>query len=127
MRLLSVTVLGTALVTAGLAAPAAGQATATGRGKITVEPGAARPGQRVELTVPGCPHPREAVSAAFTKRVPLDGDGRGTATVRREAKPDMYTIQARCGARKVTSRFKVSNGLAWPAILPTDLTRADDL
>ncbi|QXJ23581.1 hypothetical protein AGRA3207_004756 [Actinomadura graeca] len=117
MRLLSVTVLGTALVTAGLAAPAVGQATATGRGRITVEPGAARPGQRVQLSVPGCVRPRDAASAAFTGRAPLDGRGHGTATVKREVKPDMYTIEARCGARTVSGRFKVSNGLAWPAML----------
>jgi hypothetical protein len=121
LRLLSVTVLGTALVTAGLAAPAAGQATGRGRGGISVEPGAARPGSRVELTVPGCPRPRQASSPAFTRQVALRGKsdrGEGVATVRRDAKPGPYTITARCGSRTVTGRFKVSNGLAWPAILP---------
>ncbi|MUN42455.1 hypothetical protein [Actinomadura litoris] len=122
MRLLSVTVLGTALVTAGLAAPAAGQASGLGRGEVSVEPGAARPGSRVEVAVPRCPHPHGADSPAFTRHVPLRGEGdrgEGVATVRRDAKPGRYTVTARCGTRTVTGRFKVSSGLAWPAILPT--------
>jgi hypothetical protein len=121
LRLLSVTVLGSGLVIAGLAAPAAGQATGMGRGEISVEPGAARPGRRVEVSVPRCSQPREAASPAFTGQVALRGKGdrgEGVASVRRDAKPGHYTITARCGARTVTGRFKVSNGLAWPAILP---------
>ncbi|TDD70378.1 hypothetical protein [Actinomadura rubrisoli] len=124
MRLLSVTALGTALVAAGLVAPAAGEAageaTRFGRGGMAVQPGAARPGQRVEVSVPGCSDGHRVSSKAFTKDLTLDGKaGRGTATVKRDAKAGKYTIVAHCGARKVSGEFRVSGGLAWPAILPT--------
>lgn len=125
MRLLSITVLGTALITAGMVAPA----TATGHDGITVRPGVARPGQRVEISVPHCGSKDRAASDVFTGQVILqgrDGRGLGAATVKRDAKPDIYTITARCGGREVTGRFRVAGRLAWPAILPASLTPSRD-
>lgn len=128
MRLLSVTVLGAALVAAGLAVPATGEATSGDRNKIAVQPKVARPGQRVDLSVPRCPvGPQRhwAASPAFTRQVTLEGKadrGHGTATINRNIKPGTYQIVAHCGTRSVTGEIRISTKLAWPAILPTALT-----
>ncbi|MBO2460500.1 hypothetical protein [Actinomadura violacea] len=118
MRLLSVTVLGTALVAAGLLAPAAGQATTSGKDGLTVRPGTVRAGQKVELSVPGCgPGRHRASSDAFDERALLDGTG-GTAEIKDGARPDTYRVSVDCGGRTVTGKVRVAGRLAWPALLP---------
>lgn len=113
MRLVSVTVLGTALVAAGMLAPGAGEA--TGQDAVLVEPDVARPGQRVEISVPRCADRRRQVtSEAFARAAD------GTAIVRREAEPGTYTVVARCEGRAVTGQFAVAGRLSWPTLLPTD-------
>ncbi|GAA4314285.1 hypothetical protein ACFQY7_35075 [Actinomadura luteofluorescens] len=113
MRLLSVTVLGTALVAAGMLAPATGQA--SGDGPVSVEPRAARPGERVRLSVPGCAGRVAAGSEAFTGRAVG-----GAAVVRRDAAPGTYPVAVRCGSRKVTGEVRVAGRGAWPALVPID-------
>ncbi|MQY06062.1 hypothetical protein [Actinomadura macrotermitis] len=125
MRLLSITVMGAALVTAGLVTPAAGAAKAQAR--VEVSPGVARPGQRVGLTVPGCSVGTQrhwAESKVFTGPVTLGGKadaGLGTATVRHGAAAGTYKIVAHCGARTLTGRIKVSSRGSWPAVLSGSL------
>ncbi|WP_131737429.1 hypothetical protein [Actinomadura roseirufa] len=115
--------MGVVLVAAGLVAPAAGQATALGDGKVVVRPGLARPGQRAELTVHGCPdgqRGRSATSPAFAGRVSLDGTGdraAGTAGVRRDARDGTYPIRVRCGLRTLHGQFRVTTRPAWPVVL----------
>jgi hypothetical protein len=127
LRLLSVTVLGGALIAVGLVAPATGEATATGKNRILVEPDVARPGQRIELEVRECPVGRQrhrVTSPAFTGDATLGGkgdDGRAVAQVRRDARSGTHTIVAHCGGATVTGRFKVSSKLSWPVRLPTDI------
>ncbi len=113
MRLVTVSVLGTALVVAGMLAPAPGEA--TGHGDVVVEPGVARPGEQVRVSMPGC-----RGRARVTSEV-LDGrPAGGTATVKADAAPSTYSVVARCGARKATGEVRVAGRLAWPDILPTD-------
>ncbi|WP_141580406.1 hypothetical protein [Actinomadura sp. WMMA1423] len=114
MRLLSVTVLGTALVAAGMLAPATGQATATGNGPVSVEPRAVRPGERVRLTMPGCAGSVAASSEAFDGRA-VDG----AAVVKRDAPPSTYPVVAHCGSRKVTGEVRVAGRVAWPDLAPS--------
>lgn len=115
MRLLSVTVLGTALVAAGMLAPATGQATAGGDSPVSVEPRAVRPGERVRLSVPGCADRVAAGSEAFAGRA-VDG----AAAVRRDATPGTYPVAVRCGSRKVTGEVRVAGRVAWPDLVPID-------
>ncbi|MES9539113.1 MULTISPECIES: hypothetical protein [unclassified Actinomadura] len=115
MRLLSVTVLGTALVAAGMLAPATGEATATGRSPVSVEPRAVRPGERVRLAVPGCTGRVTARSEAFAGRA-VDG----AAVVRRDAPPSTYPVVARCGSRTVIGEVRVAGRVAWPDLAPID-------
>ncbi|NDU77299.1 hypothetical protein GWI34_32465 [Actinomadura sp. DSM 109109] len=115
MRLVSVTVLGTALVAAGMLAPATGQATAGGDGGVSVEPRAARPGERVRLSVPGCAGRVDASSGAFAGRA-VDG----AAVVRRDAAPSTYPVVAHCGSRRVTGEVQVAGRVAWPDLVPID-------
>ncbi|MDL4821229.1 hypothetical protein [Actinomadura opuntiae] len=120
MRLLSVTVLGSALVAAGLLAPATGQATtkATGRGGVAIEPGVARAGDTVSVSAPGCGGGRHrASSEAFGRQVRLDGS-RGTAVIDDDAKPGTYLVRVRCGSRTASGTVRVAGRLAWPALLP---------
>lgn len=113
MRLISVTVLGTALIGAGMLAPAAGEATSVGQGGASVRPDVAAPGQHVEVSVPGC-RVRGATSRAFAGRA-----AGGSATVRADAEPGTYTVVARCAGRTVTGRLDVADRLSWPTLLPT--------
>lgn len=112
MRLVTVSVLGTALVAAGMLAPAAGEA--TGHGGVAVEPGMVRPGERVRVSVPGCAGAR-VESEVFTGRA-VDG----AATVKADAVPGEYAVAARCGSRKVTGEVRVAGRVGWPDIVPTD-------
>jgi hypothetical protein len=113
LRLVSVTVLGTALIAAGMLAPATGEATATKQDGVTVEPGMVRPGERVRLSVPGCTGTPAARSEAFTGPAV-----NGAAVVKPDATPSAYPIVAQCGSRKVTGEVRVAGRLAWPDILP---------
>ncbi|GGQ32945.1 hypothetical protein BKA00_004911 [Actinomadura coerulea] len=127
MRLLSIAVLGTTLVTAGLAAPTTGEALATGTGDqhggVTFTPGTVHPGDRVELTVRGCPDaPRPRVSsAAFARRVTLHS-GHGAATVGEAADPGSYKVVAHCGSHLRSGTLVVSAMRPWPSILPAALS-----
>ncbi|WP_176406032.1 hypothetical protein [Actinomadura sp. BRA 177] len=107
---MSVTVLGTALVAAGLLAPATGEATATGHDAVRVEPEVAMPGQRVEVLVDGCTGGVRATSDAFAE---------GT-TVHRDVKPGDYTVVARCAGRTVRGQVTVAGRMSWPTLLPTN-------
>lgn len=111
MRLVSATVLGTALISVGILAPGAGDG--PGRDQVTVVPGTARPGERVEVSVPGCASPRPATSRAFTGRAVG-----GAATVKRDVVPDTYPVVAQCGPRRVTGEVRVAGRLVWPDLLP---------
>ncbi|GAA1795491.1 hypothetical protein [Actinomadura chokoriensis] len=114
MRLVTVTVLGSALVAAGMLAPATGEATATGRHDVAVEPGMVRPGDRVRVEVPGCAGRARVVSEAFTGRAVG-----GTATVKQDVAPSTYAVVAHCGSRTVTGEVRVAGRLAWPDLLPS--------
>ncbi|MFB4298143.1 hypothetical protein [Actinomadura sp. NTSP31] len=121
MRPLSVTVWGTALVAAGLLAPATGQASTSGQDGLTVRPGVARTGEKVALSVPGCgPGRHWASSEAFGGRVRLDGtDGTdGTATIRDGVRPGAYEVVAHCRHRTVKGKVRVGGRPTWPALLP---------
>ncbi|SPT59913.1 hypothetical protein [Actinomadura madurae] len=129
MRLLSITVLGTALVTAGLAAPAASEAMAArtvskdGHGRFAFTPGTVHPGDRVELTVRGCPVGSKrpwASSAAFVDEVPLTA-GHGVAMVAEAADSGGYEVVAHCGAHRLLGTLEVSAVRSWPSILPDAL------
>ncbi|MCP9952877.1 hypothetical protein [Actinomadura madurae] len=116
MRLVSVTVLGTALIAAGMLAPATGEA--TDQDGVAVKPGMVRPGEQVRLSVPGCVGDVAARSEAFAGRTV-----NGIAIVRRDATPSTYPVEARCGARRVTGEVQVAGRVAWPDLLPP---RPDD-
>lgn len=117
MRPLSVTLLGTALVAAGLLAPATGRA-ATEHDGVAVDPGMARAGEKVALSAHGCGGGRHwASSEAFGERVRLDGSD-GSAVVKDDARPGTYTVVVHCGARNATGKVRVAGRLAWPAFLP---------
>ncbi|GAA2147189.1 hypothetical protein [Actinomadura napierensis] len=117
MRPLSVTMLGTALVAAGLLAPATGEA-ATRHGGVAVDPGTARAGEKVYLSVSGCNAGRHwASSEAFGGRSRLDGRN-GSAVVRNDAKPGVYRVVVHCGQRTATGKIRVAGRLAWPPFLP---------
>ncbi|MFA1542308.1 hypothetical protein [Actinomadura monticuli] len=113
MRIVTVSLLGTTLIAAGMLAPATGQATSTGHGGIAVEPGTVRPGERVRVSVPGCAGARVA-SEVFAGRA-VDG----TATVKPDATPSTYAVVAHCGSRKLTGEVRVAGRLAWPDLLPS--------
>ncbi|MGI5206432.1 hypothetical protein ACQEU6_33270 [Spirillospora sp. CA-108201] len=123
----SVAVLGTTLVALGLAAPATGEAPATGagddHGEVAFTPGTAQPGDRVELTVRGCrDEPRPWVSsAAFTGRVPLHS-GHGTAAIDQAADPGKHKVVAHCGSQLRSGTLVVSATRSWPSILPDALS-----
>ncbi|MFB4305605.1 hypothetical protein [Actinomadura sp. GTD37] len=116
MRLVTVSVLGTALISAGMLAPATGEATATATAHdgVAVEPGVVRPGERVRISVPGCAGGARVASEVFAGRA-----ADGTATVRPDATPSTYTIVARCGPRTVTGELRVAGRLVWPDLMPT--------
>ncbi|MWA02029.1 hypothetical protein F8568_016945 [Actinomadura sp. LD22] len=118
MRLLSVTVLGSALVAAGLLAPAAGEATTSGHDGLTVRPGTTRAGDKIELSVSGCgPGRHWASSDVFDGRAQLDGQD-GTAVLKDDAKPGTYTVRVRCGSRTASGKVRVAGRPAWPTLLP---------
>ncbi|MEU5876796.1 hypothetical protein [Spirillospora sp. NPDC047279] len=129
MRLLSISALGAALVAAGLLAPAAGEATAGGSNGVDADPNLARPGQRVELSVPGCAPGRGrhwVTSRAFVKDIALAAEadnGHGFATVRRGVADGTYDIVAHCDGRKVYGHLQVSAKRSWPTVLPPSLSR----
>ncbi|KAB2350711.1 hypothetical protein [Actinomadura rudentiformis] len=131
MRLLSLSALGAALISAGLVAPALGEATVGGVNGVTTTPSVARPGQSVDLTVPGCSVGRArhwATSKAFAQDVTLGGkadSGHGTATVKRGLASGTYAIVAHCDGRKVSGRLKVSTKRSWPVLDPTGLKRPE--
>lgn len=113
MRLVTVTFLGTALIAAGMLAPATGGA--TGQDGVSVEPARARPGERVRVSVPGCEgRERVATSEAFTGHAVG-----GAATVKRDATPSTYPVVVHCGSRRVTGEVQVAGRVAWPDLLPT--------
>ena len=112
MRLVTVTVLGSALVAAGMLAPATGEAP-PGRDGVAVKPGMVRPGEHVRVEVPGCAGRARVVSEAFTGRA-VDG----TATVKQDVAPSTYAVVAHCGSRKVTGEVRVAGRGAWPDLLP---------
>ncbi|TYK47093.1 hypothetical protein [Actinomadura decatromicini] len=115
MRLVSVTVLGSALVAAGMLAPGTGEATATHHDEVRVRPDVARPGERVEVSSPRCAdRTREVTSEAFARPVV-----RGTATVREDTEPGAYTVTARCGRLSVKGQLRVAGRLVWPTLLST--------
>ncbi|TYB48710.1 hypothetical protein [Actinomadura chibensis] len=115
MRLVSVTVLGSALVAAGMLAPGTGEANATHHDEVRVRPEVARPGERVEVTAPRCADTgREVTSEAFDGPV-----ANGTATVRENTEPGAYTVTARCGRVSVKGQFRVAGRLVWPTLLTT--------
>lgn len=108
MRLLSVAVLGTALVAAGMLAPATGQAAPGGDGPVSVRPGTVRPGERVRISAAGCENPR-AGSEVFTSR-----SAHSVATLRHDAAPGVYTVVAQCGPRMATGKVRVAGRVGWP-------------
>ncbi|TDC92217.1 hypothetical protein [Actinomadura sp. 7K507] len=117
MRLVNVTVLGSALVAAGMLAPGAGTDEATGQhGVIAVDPEVVRPGQRVKISVPGCVGGEAEVTSQAFARTATDG----AATVKRDVEHGTYTVAALCGSRKVSGEFDVAGRLSWPTLLPTD-------
>lgn len=111
MRLLSVTVLGTALVAAGMLAPATGRA--SGDGAVSVRPDTARPGERVRVSTAGCGS-APAGSEVFAGR-----SVRGVARLRPDAVPGTYRVVARCGPRVATGRVRVAGRVGWPDPPPT--------
>ncbi|MEW2358153.1 hypothetical protein [Spirillospora sp. NPDC029432] len=113
MRLLSFTVVGAAVIAAGLAAPASGAEDVPGDG-MTVTPGVARPGERVRVSTPGCKGRAESI--AFTEGARLGG--RGTARLKRSIGAGTYTVVAECGGRQVSARLTVSTERSWPSLLP---------
>lgn len=116
MRVLSVTVLGGALIAAGLAVPAAGEATTGERGGVTVDPGMARPGDEVTVSVPGCA--AGTVSSPAFARVRLH-EGVGTAVVRAGTESGTHDVRVRCGGRTYGGDFRVTSRLTWPPLLPS--------
>ncbi|MFV2177713.1 hypothetical protein ACFHW2_14925 [Actinomadura sp. LOL_016] len=115
MRVLSVTVLGAALIAAGLAVPAAGEATTGGHGGVTVEPGMARPGDEVTVSVPECA--AGTVSSPAFERVRLD-DGAGSVIVRKGTESGTHRVRVRCEGRTYSGAFRVTSRLTWPPLLP---------
>ncbi|MFF5264201.1 hypothetical protein ACFY4C_35175 [Actinomadura viridis] len=116
MRLLSITAVGTALIAAGLAAPASGEESAAGG--MWLSPEVAHPGERVRVRVPACAAGTgEAGSPAFAARAGL-AEGTATAQVRRTAGASTYTVTASCGGRTFTGRLVVSTERSWPSLLP---------
>lgn len=117
MRPLTVTVLGSVLVGAGLLAPATGRA-ATDHDGVAVDPGVVRAGEKAALSVRGCGAGRHrASSEAFAERSYLNGpDGR--VAIKDDARPGVYTVTVRCGPRTATGKVRVGGRLTWPAFLP---------
>ncbi|QFG23809.1 hypothetical protein [Actinomadura sp. WMMB 499] len=115
--MLSVTVLGGVLIAAGLAVPAAGEATTGARGGVTVDPGMARPGDEVKVSVPGCS--AGTVSSPAFERVRLD-EGAGSAIVRTGTESGTHTVRVRCGDRAFSGEFRVTSRLTWPPLLPAE-------
>ncbi|MFD0904121.1 hypothetical protein [Actinomadura sediminis] len=113
--MLSVTVLGAALIAAGLAVPAAGEATTGGHGGVTVDPGMARQGDEVRVSVPGCR--AGTVSSPAFASVRLD-EGVGSAVVREGVESGTHTVRVRCGDRAFSGAFRVTSRLTWPPLLP---------
>ncbi|MEV5825783.1 hypothetical protein AB0L25_09425 [Spirillospora sp. NPDC052242] len=114
--MLSVTVLGGALIAAGLAVPAAGEATTGERGGVTVDPGMARPGDEVQVSVPGCD--AGTVSSPAFARVRLH-EGVGSVVVRKGVESGTHTVRVRCDGRTFSGAFRVTGRLTWPPLLPT--------
>ncbi|CNF45754.1 Uncharacterised protein [Mycobacterium tuberculosis] len=109
MRLGKAAVLGLVAggMTLGLAAPAMAD------GDVLVQPGQARPGDKITVVGKKCAVDGEAGSLAFVGgAVPLNGaeevDGRaGLATVKPDAHPGDYTVQVRCGAHRSIGYLRV--------------------
>ncbi|MDN3354012.1 hypothetical protein [Actinomadura sp. DC4] len=82
---------------------------------IVVTPAAARPGQRVHISVPGCstgPTAHTAASAAFTGDVRLHGKadtGDADIVLKAGLKPGAYPIVAHCGATTVLGRIAIAS------------------
>ncbi|MBD2898626.1 hypothetical protein amrb99_75980 [Actinomadura sp. RB99] len=118
LRLLSVTMLGSALIAAGLLAPATGEATTSGQDGLTVRPGVTRAGEKVALSVPKCgPGRHWASSDVFDGRARLDGRD-GTAVLKADARPGTYTVRVHCGSHSASGKVRVAGRLAWPTLLP---------
>ncbi len=113
MRLLSFTVMGAALIAAGLAAPVSVE---QGEAGDAMRFGPALPGGRVRIEVPACAADR-VESAAFAGEVRLGGRS-GTAALKPEIRPGSYLVIAHCGSRTVTGRLPVSEERPWPSLLP---------
>ncbi|NKZ02612.1 hypothetical protein [Actinomadura latina] len=116
MRLVTVSLLGTALIAAGMLAPATGEAKATRHDDVAVQPAMVRPGERVRVSVPGCAGRARVVSEAFTRRA-----ADGAAIVKPDAAPSTYAVVAHCGSRTVTGEVRVAGRVAWPDLLPPRL------
>ncbi|OLT20296.1 hypothetical protein BJF79_16285 [Actinomadura sp. CNU-125] len=108
--------MGGALIAAGLAVPAAGEATTGGHGGVTVEPGMARPGDEVKVSVPGCE--AGAVSSPAFARARLAG-GAASVIVRTGTESGTHTVRVRCDGRTFSGAFRVTSRLTWPPLLPT--------
>jgi hypothetical protein len=110
MRLGKATVFGLVLggMTLGLAAPALADG-----GDVVLQPGQARPGDKITVVGKKCAVDGEAGSLAFVGgTVPLNGaeevDGRaGLATIKPDAHPGDYTVQVRCGAHRSVGTLRV--------------------
>ncbi|TDB91777.1 hypothetical protein E1264_00365 [Actinomadura sp. KC216] len=110
MRLVSVIVLGTGLIAAGMLAPGTGDA--TDDGAVLVDPDVAHPGQRVDVSVPQCvSHGQQVMSEAFTRPAK-----NGTATIGRDIKPGTYTVVASCGGHRLMGEIAVSRRRPWPTL-----------
>ncbi|GAA2456618.1 hypothetical protein GCM10010191_90050 [Actinomadura vinacea] len=117
MRLLSITVVGAAVVAAGLAAPVSSEAGADGTA-VRVEPQVARPGTRVKVVVPGCTGGRRAAeSAAFAESARLKGRS-GRVDLKHGIGAGTYPVTAHCGGRTYAGRLTVSTERSWPSLLP---------
>lgn len=110
MRLGKAAVFGLVLggMTFGLAAPALAEG-----GDVVVQPGQARPGDKITVVGKKCAVDGEAGSLAFVGgAVPLNGaeevDGRaGLATIKPDTSPGDYTVQVRCGTHRSIGYLKV--------------------
>ncbi|MFI0370449.1 hypothetical protein ACH35V_21500 [Actinomadura sp. 1N219] len=112
MRLVSVIVLGTALVAAGMLVPPPGGT--ADDDAVLIDPDVAHPGQRVDVSVPHCVDRGQQVTSEAFNQPAKDG----TATIERAAEPGTYTVVARCGDDTVKGRFTVAKRRPWPGLLP---------
>jgi hypothetical protein len=117
MRLGKATVFGLVVgtMTIGLAVPAMADP-----GEVLVQPGTARPGDKITVVGKKCSVDGTAGSLAFVGgAVPLNGaeevDGRaGLATIKKDTVPGTYTVLVRCGAHRSTGQVEVVDAKAHP-------------